>query len=364
MNIRNIAYVIVVSMVIAVSIACETEPEPTAVVQVQPTDTATAVVPTATVEPTSTNTPEPTPTPLLPTATHTPEPTPTPTLEPTPTEIPPTATFAPEPTATQVPPTATEIVVSIDNLIAIESQAWDLVFGAWESQGGLEEQCDAYQPYVKPSQDTLDDVFESLVEGFGDEYTFILPTGTLEGYLTLEGYHKAFPKHCNVSGIVHESTVWEIMVAAGEHYPEISEILDDYCDRYTRIPVPDQGWIDENGLAIVDLLDSTYWLVTVDFTVAGFQAAMQQHCKDARLKIRHETDFWHLAIGPATPSELLKTDMCVEYHKEPKDPASLELMVDFALKIIADHMSPVFNFEELILTQDGFLEAAQLYCDQ
>lgn len=354
MNIKNTASIIVASMIIALTITCGSEPEPTQVVQVRPTIMATAVVPTMAPEPTSTPTqvPEPTATDTpIPTVTHTPKPEPTPTRTPTPH---PTATHTstPTPTSTASPVTPTP------EQVYIEEDVWDLVFETFEANGSKEEACQSYKPYNLPTEEFLRDITDAILLDLGNHYDF----GAFE--LTAVGYHMAFPKHCNVSSIVPEVTVWNIMFAVGNELPELGSAMDVLCDRYNPAVEVSQEWLDDLTPSIVELLSGAFYLPDVRLTTGGYHAAMQTHCAEIRMKITSEIDAWQILMGPETPFQEFREIFCGyrlpsgEFEVPP--PETYENMEN----LLTDTMSGLFNFGDLELTPEGFLEAAQLYCTE
>ena len=349
MTIRNIALIIVSSMILALAIACQSESEPTLVVQVQPTSTATTVVPTATSEPTSTPTriPEPTATDTpIPTATSTPRPEPTPTRTPTPH---PTATHTPTPTFTP----------TLERQVYSEEDVWDLVFETFEANGSMEEACQSYEPYNLPTEEFLRGITDAILSDLGNHYDF----GDFE--LTAVGYHMAFPKHCNVSSIVPEVTVWNMMFAVGDELPEIGSAMDVLCDRYNPAVEVSQEWLDDLAPSIVDLLSGAFYLSDVKLTTGGYHAAMQTHCPDIRLKIRSEIQAWQIILSSETPFYEFRDLFCEDYRLPSGEYATPSQEVfDNIEELMLDTMSGWFDFGDLKLTAEGFHEATSEFCPQ
>ena len=369
MTVRNIAFLLIASMILALLIACESEP--TAMVQVQPTNTATAVVPTDTPqpvatdtripEPTATNTPEPTST-VEPTFTSTPEPTATSTLEPTPTHTPtqhPTATHTSTPVPTPTELSATLTPEPTTQRIYLEDDVWELIFEIFESDGLMEEACQTYKPYNLPTTEHLQEITESILADLGDHHDF----GDFE--LTVIGYHRAFPKHCNVSSIITEPVVWNILFTVGEELAELGEVMDVLCDRYNPAVDVSQEWLDGLTPLTINLLSDTFYLPDVRLTTGGYHAAMQTHCDDIRMKITSEILAWGILMGPETPFQEIKEIFCGYRLPSGEFAVPPPETYENTENLLIDTMSGLFDFgDDLTLTPEGFLEAAKLYCDR
>ena len=383
-----------------ISIACESQPKSTAIVQVQPTNTATATVRTDTPQPVATDTPEAiqTSTPS-PTATSTPESTFTP-VPPTSTPIPPTA--IPEPTATQVPSTATPITPTStpvpptpttvpptstpmpptatptpfppEKTIATEDEAWAFVIEDFKSEGLLETACSEFSSYRHLTTDEiLLEGLELLMEvNLGDDYrlAFRETTG-----LTPEGYANAMIENCEMDFTVRESFIWGILFNLQLDSPETEMVdaLDAMCNRYFDYSShrdtsqrPDEELLGQFQTWAYGVLPDTYRVSGfADLTLDGYDTAMEEHCYG--FKITDEAAAFDAVMG--AEGYPYRDEICHYFApKSPFDPVTsgtlrdVQLWIEDALKDLLPDLK--LNLSELEITEDGFRDAAKLYCDQ